>query len=358
MQKSEARTMTKPTSETGDGPATTRPFFLSFSGRYLLLLDLFLLAALILATRLATFLHEVIGHGLFAAAFRGEVSGIRVSLFGGGHTYYHFNAELGLTESFLVAFGGILINLLSGMLTFRWTGNPRIGSSWAIFSGLFSLVSLLGALTYACLGFYYDVGDPVGWIKGPPPRGEWLWVPFLLASPFAAYIAVRSFFILIQPWFPAKGFSGRACILVLTLGVAGASYAGLYGLTGQRSMALDTPLLAYERAKEEVQTKKRLELYRSARETHPEWSESDVEQWVERTPIEVRAGEVPKRFPLIPVLLLCHTAGALMALRNVGKAVSLPPPQISPRSALLALCLAGSVLGVLALTGGWVWMRG
>ena len=329
----------------------------SFPWPYLLILDLFLLAALIVATRLATFLHEVIGHGLFAAAFKGEVSGIRVSLFGGGHAYYHFNRELGLTGSFLVAMGGILINLLSGAAAFRWFYTSQSRSSWALFSALFGMVSLLGALTYACLGFYYGIGDPIAWIK-EPLRVEWLFVPALLASPFVSWFAVRSFFLLIQPWFPAKGFSDRLVVLVITLGVSVAAYAALYGVTGQRSTALDTPKLAYERAKEEVRMKKRVDLSRIVREIHPEWSEAELQQWLERVPIAVRPEEIPKGFPLVPVLLLFYAGGAVMALRNAGNDFPDGSPRIPLLSVLLAVCTAGAVLGVLLLKEGWIWNGG
>ena len=84
--------------------------------RNLFLFDLFLLAILILATRLATFLHELMGHALMAATFGGEVNGVRVSLFGGGEAYYHLKTQSGLYVRFLVAFGGILVNMLSGLL--------------------------------------------------------------------------------------------------------------------------------------------------------------------------------------------------------------------------------------------------
>ena len=86
--------------------------------RDLLLFDLFLLAILILATRLATFLHELMGHALMAATFGGEVNGVRVTLFGGGEAYYHLKMQSGLSVRFLVAFGGIIVNMLSGLLPF------------------------------------------------------------------------------------------------------------------------------------------------------------------------------------------------------------------------------------------------
>ena len=71
------------------------------SWRLFFLLDLFLLSLLILSTRLATFLHETVGHALTAALFGGRVTGIRLSLFGGGNVYRHFDGSLSLPAAFL-----------------------------------------------------------------------------------------------------------------------------------------------------------------------------------------------------------------------------------------------------------------
>jgi len=78
----------------------------------ILLFDFYLLAILVLAGRLATCLHEIVGHGLTAVMFGGRVNGVHVSLFGGGWTDYQFDREIGVTARFLVSFGGIFVNFL------------------------------------------------------------------------------------------------------------------------------------------------------------------------------------------------------------------------------------------------------
>ncbi len=326
-----------------------------FTWPYLFLFNLFLLAVLILATRLATCIHEFVGHALTASAFGGHVNGIRVSLFGGGHVYYHLKMESGLFVRFVVAFGGILVNMLSGLLPLMFVRRLAPRPMWALFSMLFGMVSLLGAIAYSALGFYYDQGDPVAWTKGPSPFGGWLWIPFIAVSPFISYFAAKSYVTLNERLFPARTFLSRFSIMVLTLGITGCVYAGLYGLTAQQSMALDAPSLAYQRAEKEVRDHKRNELHRRLRESHPELSETDVERMVERTPIVVKPHEVPKKFPLKPIIAILYSGGALLALRNVKKSMSSSLVRIDPRFVILAVVLAATALGVLAWTGGWLW---
>ena len=326
-----------------------------FSWSSLLLFNLFLLAIMILATRLATFLHELIGHALLALTFGGNVSGIRVSLFGGGRVFYQLEAGSGLLVRPLVAFGGIFINILTGILPFLYIRKLGKRPAWALFLSLFGMVSLLGALAYTSLGFYYDQGDPAAWHKDPSPVGTWFSIPFLVFSPFVSYFVIKSYSILTESWFPARTFQGRIGILILTLGLTGCAYAGLFGLTGQRVMALDTPSLAYQRAEKEVREIKKEELYRSLRKSRPELPEEDARELVEKMPIIVEPDDVPKKFPLIPIIVVLYAAGALFALQNTKGGMVDSYERIAPRSGIFAVALAGAILGVLAWTGGWIW---
>jgi hypothetical protein len=328
------------------------------SWRDLLLFDLFLLALLILAARLATFLHEFAGHSLMTLAFGGQIKGIRITLLGGGEVYWHFTTSLALTAGFLVAFGGIIVNLLSGLLPFKLCGRLENRPAWALFLIVFAMVSLLGAFAYAALGFYYDVGDPVSWMEGPSPKGGLLWIPFVVIFPVASFFTVRAFSILLQRYFPAKTFPGKIGILLLTLGVSGSAYAGLYVMTRQRSLAMDTPLLAYERAEREVLEEKKDRLFRSLRKSRPELSAEEVRRMVARTPIRVRPEEVPERVPLRPVLGLLFALGALFALKRAKADGSLSRAPVDLRATTLAVVLALAVLAVLAWTGGWVYGPG
>ncbi|MBW1765636.1 MAG: M50 family metallopeptidase [Deltaproteobacteria bacterium] len=320
----------------------------------LFLFNLFLLAILILATRLATFLHEFMGHALMAATFGGDVNGVRISLFGGGEVYYHLKMQSGLYVRFLAAFGGILVNMLSGLLPFIFMRRLKNKPVWALFLALFGMVSLLGAIAYSSLGFYYQVGDPVAWIKGPPEREGWFFIPFLAVSPFVSYFAVKSYSILNERWFPSKTFRNRTKMMALTLGIAGCAYAGLYGLTGQRLMAVDAPILAFQRAEREVRKIKTEALYRKLCETRPELSDDGIRRLVEQTPIVIIPDEVPKKFPLPPVIAILYTAGALLALWRTKGGMPGSIIRISPRSVFFSAALAGAILGLLAWTGGWV----
>jgi hypothetical protein len=335
-------------------PSTDR----TSSWRQLLAFDLFLLALLILSTRLATFLHEAVGHALAAALFGAQVNGIRLSLFGGGNAYYHFDAPLPVAAGFLVPFSGILVNLFTGFVALHCTPRLSRNPAWILFLSLFGMVSVLGGLSYACLGLYYGEGDPAAWMRGTSWGTGWLWLPFLAASPLAAHIGVRSFLMPIRAWIRGSGFLERMTLLALTLGLTTCTYAGLYGLTHQRSVAVETASLAHLRAVEAVRAEKKAELFRLLREAFPDWSEEETARLVERTPIHVRPEEVPGSPPLLPVLALCQILGALTALRGMQRTPSAFGSWFIPRRAALACLLAGAVLAFLASTGGWIWESG
>ena len=325
-----------------------------FSWGSLVLFDLFLLAILILATRLATFLHELMGHTLMAVAFGGHVDGIRVSLFGGGHAYYRLNMESGLIVRFLVSFGGIIVNLASGLLPLICIRRLGKRPGWDLFLILFAIVSLLGAIAYCALGFYYDQGDPVAWLKGASQPLRWLWVPFLIISPIVSYFAIKSYIILNETLFPARSFLGRSGTMFITLGITVVLYAGLYGLTGQSSVAVDSPSLAFQRAEDKVRETKKDRVFRKIRESHPELSEAEVRRLVERTPIIIRPDEVPKKFPLKPVIAALYAIGALFALGHVRGGMRAAPVRITPRTTIPAVISAGVALGLLVWREGWI----
>lgn len=320
---------------------------------YLLSFDLFLLSVLVLSTRFATFLHEVLGHGLTAAALGGAVSGIRVSLFGGGNAYYRFHTELGPIAWFAVAFGGILVNLLTGAFAMALANrSPQRGR--AVVLSVFGIVSLWGGLAYASLGFYYGVGDPAASVREISRAGEWLWIPFLASAPPSAYFGVRSFLVSVRSWFPVYGFTEKILVLTLTLGVTGAIYAALYVSTEQRSVALETPSIAYQRSEERIRQEKTAEHERQLRESHPEWTEEELARALARITIEVRPEEVDRKPPLIPILVLAYLIGAILALRPAERFIP-SRARISPLVTLSTVILAAATLTLLVATNGWLW---
>jgi hypothetical protein len=319
----------------------------------LLLFNLFLLSLLIVSTRLATLFHEVLGHGVPAAAMGAEVNGIRLSLFGGGNAYYRFGGDLGPAGAFAVSFGGILVNMMTGAAAILWAGRQGPGRTRAVFLSLFGMVSLLGGLIYASLGFYYGVGDPVAWMDGFSGTADWLWLPTLLLLLPAAFFGVKAFFRSIHPWFSAARYTGRVVVLALTLGVTGSIYAGLYQLTGQRSVALETSSIAQTRAAEKAR-REFLAAKTLLRAAHPEWTEDELA--IELMRILVLSGPDEKawRPPLIPILAVVQIIGALFALRSL-KTPAATFPRPSTAIVVSTAGIAAAVIGFLLLTSGWIW---
>jgi len=216
------------------------------------------------------------------------------------------------------------------------------------------MVSLLGAIGYCALGFYYNQGDPVAWSNTPSPSGGWLSLPFLIIAPFASYSVVRAYSLLNARFFSARSLAGRGIILLITLGITAGAYYGLYGLTGQRSTALDSPTAAYRKAEREVRLVKIMELFNRLRESSPELSEEEVRQLVKKTPVMVKPEEVPQKFPLKPVILFLYFAGAFFALRGVKDTGISSSIRINPKTVFLTVFLAMAGLCILAWTGGWI----
>ncbi|MBW1804638.1 MAG: M50 family metallopeptidase, partial [Deltaproteobacteria bacterium] len=327
-----------------------------YAGRYplrsLLFFDLFLVAVIILATRLATLFHEILGHAFTAFLFGEHVNAVRLSLFGGGRVYYHLNIPPDTLPRFFVAFGGIIMNVLSGILALIILNRVRHGSGWAPFILFFGMVSLMGAVGYTTLGFYYEVGDPVSWIAGHSPAVGGLWFPFLLASPFISYAVIKRYAEILGRYFPARHFRDRLVSVVMTLGISLCVYAGLYEVTNQHATALDSPALAARHAEERIIAMKRDTLFQKLRSTHPEMAIERIKEWVAQTPIAVRPHEVPKKFPLKPVIALLFALGALMAIGRAKKYVDSAPLSLSHETLFWAVFLAAAVIGAIALMDG------
>jgi hypothetical protein len=328
------------------------------SWREILIFDFYLLALLILAARLATCLHEIVGHGLTVVIFGGRVNGIHISLFGGGWTYYQFDREIALIARFLAAFGGILVNVLFGLLALyfvrRLSGNP----ARTLFLTLFAGVSVLGATGYTILGFYYQQGDPVAWVQSPSPAAAWFWIPLLILAPGASYLVLKPYVLVCESRFPAFTYRERAIMVLLTLGLAGCLYTGLYIVTNQRSVALDAAATAHQEDKRRVLRAKREALAAKLREAHPELSAEAVRRMAEQTSIAVDPEEVPRRFPLMPILAILYLGGVLASAggRRSGSPERIPP--ISLGLLCWTAALAGMVLGILVWSGGWLYKPG
>ncbi|MFH1491107.1 MAG: M50 family metallopeptidase [Pseudomonadota bacterium] len=323
----------------------------------LLFYNLFLLSLMILATRLATCLHEFLGHAFMALAFDGEVKGIRISLFGGGRTYYGLE-EPGLPVRFLVSFGGIAVNWVSGILPFLLMDRLKRKPLWTLFFLLFGMVSLLGATAYTTLGFYYEQGDPVSWMREPPAGPGWLWMPFFVFSPFLSCFTMKTYAIFHEKLFPTRSLKGRFRILGMTLGLTLCLYILLYVLTDQRSAAVDSPALAFQRAEQEIRNTKKEALYQKLRRTHPDLSEERLKEMAEKTPIVVHPDEVPQKPPLKPAIAFVYLLGAFFGLRAVRGGMPDHPFRFRKRTIFLNAAFASALLAVIFWRDGWVFRAG
>ena len=323
-------------------------------GRKILVIDFLLIALFILATRFATFLHEVLGHAFVALIVGGDVHRIKVSLFGGGMVW----ADLGNSHSptlFIYCLAGIFVNLVTGALPIVFRNKlKRINPIWGLFWVIFATASILGVLAYLVLGLYYNFGDPVSWIQVTPLWLELFWIPFLIITPFMAHFVSRLYVSVQETIFPAHDFMDRLKILLATLGVSSLVYACLFIWTNQELASVTSPAAAYHREEARIIEKKKEELAQQLRKTYPELTQQEVQTQVENTPIHVAPEEVPTRFPMIPVIVILCTFGALTALKKETGRKSFP---IQPKAlTILVLCfLAVIIVATLAYTDGIIY---
>jgi hypothetical protein len=277
----------------------------------------------------------------------GDVHRIKVSLFGGGMVW----AELDNSHSptlFIYCMAGIFVNLITGALPIVFRNKlRRINPLWGLFWVIFAIASILGILAYLVLGLYYNFGDPVGWMQVPPLWLELFWIPFLIITPFIAHFVSRLYVSIQETIFPAHDFMGRLKIFTATLGLSSLVYVGLFMWTNQGLASITSPVAAYYREEARIIDKKKEELLQRLRQINPELTQEEVKTQVENTSIHVDPEEVPRRFPLIPVVVILYTFGALTALKKETGRKSFP---IQPRAiTVLAICfLAALVVAMLA----------
>ena len=321
----------------------------------IILIDFLLIALLILATRLATFLHEVFGHAFVALVVGGEVHGIKVSLFGGGMVW----ADLGNYPGyalFLYCLAGILVNLFTGALPIVFSKKiKKMNVTWGLLWAVFAMTSLLGAIAYLVLGIYYDFGDPVNWVQVTPHWFKLFWIPFLIVTPLVAYFASRLYISVQEQMFPTKNFIGRVKLLLATLGVSLLVYGGLFAWTNQSLASTDSSLAAYYREEARVIERKKDELTQRLQKTYPELTQEEIQARVDSAHIHVEPDEVPTRFPMIPVFMILCLLGGSTALpkRETGRAGSSIQPGVA--TVLMTCFLAAIVLFTLTYTNGFIY---
>jgi hypothetical protein len=231
---------------------------------------------LILTTRLGAFLHEFAGHGLLAILLGGRFESFRLTLFAGGEAL--FSGNFGQTATVLVSLGGILVNLITGLIALRQVLARRMRMSFAftLLCLLFAGVSILSQLQYVTLGAYYQYSD-LSCLGSCHPLILFLaWTCGLLALACFSFLIMSIFFRFQDAYFPSSHPFKRVSITFLILGIPIFLYAGFYHLSrtplGSTAAIMEARLQAEreaERIKVETGSRQSLEEIRKGLEPSP-----------------------------------------------------------------------------------------
>ena len=333
-------------------PNTT---FESVTIKAVILFDLLFISFLILSSRLATFLHEVLGHALVAVLSGGSVSAITVSLFGGGYTTAGTGSHHVFVR-FLFALSGIILNLITGFIAIH-LGKSTAGRNFlaSLFLSVFAMVSLAGALAYLVLGLYYDFGDPTAWIINGYGWFYIMWVPFLLVSPFVSYMAAQLYISLQQRVFSSETFFKRLKITLVTLGISFVAYGILFFTTSQSLVSLNASDYAYKRAETRVLEIKKTELSERLLKENPELTDEQLRSILEKIPVVVEPDEVPVKFPMLPVLAGLLITGGLFGIGRKKTRISDGNVRLNQNVVFLFVLVSILVIIILSYTDGLIY---
>ena len=181
---------------------------------------------LIIATRLGAFLHEFVGHGLMAVLLGGRLESFRLTLFAGGEAL--FSGNFSRTATLLVSLGGILVNLITGLIALRQVQTRRMPFSLTLFCLLFAGVSILSQLQYITLGAYYRYSDMACLGTCHPLVLFLAWTCGLLALACSSFLIMSIFFRVQEAYFPSPHLPGKIFVTFLILGIPVLLYAGFY----------------------------------------------------------------------------------------------------------------------------------
>lgn len=316
-----------------------------------------LTAFLVLGSRIATFLHELLGHACIALIFGGSINKIQISMFGGGRVW----ADLMATHKpalFIFSMSGILINLLTGAGSFIIAVKRRhLSFQSRLFLTVFALTSILGALAYLITGIYYDFGDPVTWTDTIPGWYGVLWLPLMSVTPFAAYIIFRYYASLQEHVFHTSGFVSRSVYAALTLGFALITYLVFFIVTQQNLASVTASEEAFIREKERIFLEKQDALFTEIQQQHPELTAIEVQAMVDKTPIQIKTEDIPKKFPILPLLIGLCASGGMAALIKAPDSAEIMNDGPDLRQALIYGLAAFAVVLILAYSGELVYLR-
>jgi hypothetical protein len=313
------------------------------------LFAILLFSFLILSTRLATFLHEVIGHGLITVLLGGKCHGIHISPWGGGYANCELKAEAGISFHFLHNFGGIILNLTSGLISFFISHKSKMTINGALFLAIFGLISILGAYSYLIVGSYYNVGDPAGWIPSGIPARSLFFLFLFSTTPILAYYTFSTYLTIQEKIFPSTQSTKRLMKCFITLGFSVFVYSLFFIFTSQSLIILDAPKISYEISESNIRQKKREKVVETILKDTPDISREELNHIMKHTEIVVGADEVPKKFPIIPVVVFLCFIGFLFAnyeKKTVHKGMSKVP--LSGKVVLANILTAICVVSILS----------
>jgi hypothetical protein len=318
----------------------------AFTFRNTLVFSALFFANLVLSTRAAMFLHEALGHAATALLLGGDVLGVQVSLFGGGRVHALL-PDAGEAARFAYAHSGMLVNAVSGLAALALFRARRVSVRAGLFACLFASVSILGALFYFIVGAYHGQGDPATWAaagplgnSGIPCWYRFLWIPLLGLAPYAGQECARAYLMVQERLFPAASSFSRLKISLAGILPALLLYTALCAGLDQELFVVNAASLAHGQAVAE----KRMEAVRTMARWHPDWGFEKVTETVDKLPVKV-----PRRFPLLPPLVVLTVLGGCAALAGPYAETRRAPPGF--REALAALGLAVCVVGVLWVCG-------
>ena len=217
------------------------------------------------------------------------------------------------------------------------------------------MVSLLGAWAYLITGIYYDYGDPVDWSLKTPQWLEYGWIPFLFLTPVITYFCAALYLELQEQIFPARSFIHRTVIAALTLGMALLLYGVFFFSSHQSLASLEAPVAAYQREQAKILETHKASLFKALQKRYPGLTTEEIQEMVDNTPVHMDPGDVPARFPLLPVLIVLYLLGGAAALikKSDRRPGSIPLFRFDD---VFPFCLAAAaVVLILASRGGIIY---
>lgn len=164
--------------------------------------SLLLFMLLLFCGRLGLLLHEFIGHGLLAKILQLEIRGWHLFLFGGGRISYA--GESSPLASFLISSGGVVVELLAGVLLLGLGCWKSLSLHLRRLSSCLSVVLIIHALFYLQDSLWYRYGDGQHiiqlshWTNGISEAGIALLILLLLSTHLLFRSHARPLIIWIQ----------------------------------------------------------------------------------------------------------------------------------------------------------------